>query len=86
MNAGDLAEHAGITYRQVDSWVRSGYLRPVGGVGTGHLREFPSDEVIAAVRMGRLVKAGLSARVAARVARGEQGPVEALRKALEAAG
>lgn len=84
MIAVEVAAKAGISYRQLDYWSRCGFLRPEGEVGTGHPRDYPAAEVAVAVRMGRLVRAGLTATVAAKVARGDAASVEQLRQALEA--
>lgn len=85
MNAVELAEHAGITYRQVDWWTRSGLIRPDNpDCGSGRHRRYPPEEVRAAERIAGLVRAGVHVQVAARIARGEQEPATRLRKALEA--
>lgn len=60
----------GATYRQLDHWCRMGYLHP-GSPGTGHSRVWPSTEIVVAAKMVRLVKAGISPRVAEQVARGQ---------------
>lgn len=65
-----LAEAAGISYRQLDNWVRLGHLRPVDPEpGTGSPREWPEPELEIARRMGRLTAAGLPLAFAARMAR-----------------
>jgi hypothetical protein len=64
----DLPE---VTYRQLDHWSRKGWLRPNHKGGSGRVRHWPSEELFVASRMGRLVRAGVVASVAARVARGE---------------
>ncbi|WP_289009121.1 MerR family transcriptional regulator [uncultured Thermomonospora sp.] len=69
MNASKLADAAGITYRQLDNWCRSGYLNPHGGEGTGKARDFPPGEVQVAILMGRLVHAGFTPEAAHTVAR-----------------
>ncbi len=66
----------GLTYRQVDYWVRRGYLRPEHATdGSGSVREWPAEELAVGERMGRLVAAGM-APVAAAVAARHDGPVE----------
>ncbi len=60
----------GITYRQLDYWVRCGYLRPANGFsGSGRDREWSLTELEIARRMGRLVAAGISVEKAAAFAR-----------------
>ena len=69
--AAAIAQIAGISYRQLDFWVRRGYLRPVHVGGSGTYRQWPDEEVRVAKEMARLVVAGVSPALAARVARGE---------------
>ncbi len=57
------------TYRQIDHWVRAGYLRPQGGIGTGNPREWTREELRVFRRMARLVNAGLQPAAAAKAAR-----------------
>ena len=59
----------GITYRQLDHWVRRGYLKPdnLDG-GSGHLRTFPIRELSVAWMMAKLTAAGVTP-TAARAAR-----------------
>lgn len=63
----------GITYRQLDYWVRKGYLRPEGesSPGTGTARQWPPAELDIARRMGRLVAAGFPPERAAAFARND---------------
>lgn len=63
----------GITYRQLDYWVRKGYLRPEGEAspGTGIARQWPAAELDIARRMGRLVAAGFPPERAAAFARND---------------
>jgi DNA-binding transcriptional MerR regulator len=76
MNTPMLVQVSGATFRQLDHWSRKGLLRPVGGEGTGHVRDFPAEEVQVAKVMARLVGAGISPEAAARAARsgGELAP------------
>lgn len=65
-------EVPGLSYRQLDYWVRVGYLRPgnpTGGSGT--VRSWPDDELAVAQTMARLVAAGLTVAAAHMVARGD---------------
>ncbi len=68
-----LARHIGVTYRQLDYWVRQGWLKPahiVGrpSTGTGHSRVFMGQEIVKAEHMGRMVAWGVRPSVAATVA------------------
>lgn len=58
----------GVTYRQIDHWVRKGYLQ-VEPRGTGRPRDWPADEVSVARLMAWLTQAGMAAYNAAAVAR-----------------
>lgn len=59
---------AGVTYRQVDYWVRSGHL--AGGTpGSGISRHITARDVDMACTMGPLVRAGMTPTLAAAVAR-----------------
>lgn len=62
----------GVTYRQLDYWVRRGWLRLPPSLGSGVWRQWPEDEICVAKTMARLVNAGITPAVAARIARGEQ--------------
>lgn len=59
---------AGPSYRQVDHWTRTGYLR-AAGLGTGHVRRWPLTERDIGAMMHRLVDVGLPPKVAHDVAR-----------------
>lgn len=60
----------GVSYRQLDYWVRSGWLHPYEPhPGSGHEREWPVRELRIAAEMGGLVRLGLIPAAAARVAR-----------------
>ena len=67
---------AGITYRQLDFWVRRGFLRPVHDGGTGRSREWTRAELDVARLMGRLTAAGLPLETAHRVARSGESRAE----------
>lgn len=64
-----IADQAGVTYRQLDYWIRQGYLKPIRTGGTGHQHEWPKTELSVARWMGRLVKAGFTPEAAAELAR-----------------
>lgn len=85
MNAVELAEHVSVTYKRIDYWVRCGYVRPLGDIrpGTGHTRDFSTHEVQVCEWLARLIKAGFTPAVAARIARWDR---EAWRAALTALG
>lgn len=72
-SGGGLADAPdGCTYRQLDYWVRKGYLRvPNATPGSGSWRTWPRREVVVAEKMARLVAAGIPPAVACRVARGD---------------
>jgi DNA-binding transcriptional MerR regulator len=70
----------GATYRQLDHWCRTGYLKPVGGTN-GVQRRFPPEELKVAKTMARLVDLGFNPGAAASYARrmvrdGDVGKVE----------
>lgn len=71
MNTPEVIEATGATFRQLDHWVRVGYLRPVGGDGPGRHRDWPGDEVRVAKTMTRLVQAGVRPEAAHRAARND---------------
>jgi hypothetical protein len=53
----DLAQRAGVTYRQVDYWTTHGYLVPLDRpAGSGYVRTYPPEAVVKARIMGALVK------------------------------
>lgn len=58
----------GMTYRQIEYWCRKGYLL-VESTGSGVAREWPAREVRVARLMHQLTGAGLTASVAADLAR-----------------
>jgi DNA-binding transcriptional MerR regulator len=86
MNAVELAEHAGITYRQVDLWSNAGLLKPTNqGAGTGRQRDYPPTEVQVAVGITQLLRAGLTLQAAAKIARRGRAHVVAVWQALSQA-
>lgn len=56
MNSRGLAEHVGITYRQLDYWAKKGWLGRKSAPGSGSDRNFTPDEVARAVIMAELIK------------------------------
>lgn len=66
----DLAHAAGITYRQLDYWTRTGVLTCVGGdPGSGYLRAYPVAEVAFARLLKQLLDGGMNLRPAVDLAR-----------------
>lgn len=65
-----VCEIAGITYRQLDYWMRRGLVTPAKqyGPGSGHRRGYTADEVRHIAVMGRLVRDGFDPEVAAGLA------------------
>lgn len=61
---------ANITYRQLDSWTRAGYLCPFAtGTGSGQRRYYPPGEVSKARTMGTLTRLfGMTPGMASRYA------------------
>lgn len=74
MTAPELARLAGITYRQLDLWCRSGYLgeRHARAFGSGHQREFYAGDVRVVLWIASLVSAGFRPAAAAAIARGDK--------------
>lgn len=75
--ANDLRARTGITYRQMDYWIRAGLVQlaePSNGMG--HSRYVGPAEVQVVMVMAALVKAGVSPEAASRAARngGELAP------------
>lgn len=65
-----IIEYAGISRRQLDHWVRSGYLHTAGPVaGDGVTRVFEPGEDQVARWMGLLVRHGITPEAAAPIAR-----------------
>lgn len=70
VTGADLVDLAGITYRQLDYWCRTGYLHPVDATpGSGHLRLFPTVELALAGLVRRLLADGMQPRQAFDLAR-----------------
>jgi DNA-binding transcriptional MerR regulator len=64
----DLAA-LGLTYRQLDFWVRKGYLS-AATPGSGKRRTWSDDELAIAAHMVRLISCGFTVARAAEIARG----------------
>jgi hypothetical protein len=70
MSSLELAERAGLTYKQVDHWTKRRFLKPEPNPGgTGHRRAFKPSEVRVAQVMSALVRAGVMPHIAAKAAR-----------------
>jgi DNA-binding transcriptional MerR regulator len=68
MNSMTAAERVGITYRQLDYWIRQGFIK--GALpGTGHPRSITGAEFRVLERMATLVKAGVEPQAAGKMAR-----------------
>lgn len=68
MNSLSAADLADVSYRQLDYWIRKGYIR--GSLpGSGHQRNLNGHEVDVLMHLAALVKAGIRVDVAAQVAR-----------------
>lgn len=69
MNSLELCRKAGITYRQLDYWVRKGYLGDDRvSKGTGNYRDWSNTDASHAVLMAGLIKGGLAPAWAHQVA------------------
>lgn len=68
--AKDLPRRLGITYRQLDYWIRSGWLETTEAApGRGHHRYVTPAEVTVATVMAAFVNAGVELLAAHRAAR-----------------
>lgn len=85
MNANEVIELAGITYRQLDHWTRRGWIAPEHPEcgGSGHHRCYSELEVAVIAHIGALVRAGVQPDVAARIARGDDAALASLTRAIE---
>lgn len=74
---GVAANPPGMTYRQLDYWIRAGYLHPTNpNGGSGSVRHWDDTELAVAAAMARAVRAGLPPPIAARVARTTDGRLQ----------
>lgn len=67
-SAPDLAKRNHITYRQLDHWIRQGYVQG-GTPGSGNARDLSELETEVLQHMSTFVRAGFPPRLAARFAR-----------------
>lgn len=66
----ELAQASGATARQLDYWIRRGYLIPATlGHGTGRCHEWHPNQVAAAIALNRIVNLRMTPILAARIAR-----------------
>ena len=67
----DVADRIGATYRQLDYWIRRGYVEGMDAFacpGTGYNRTWQAQSLASAERLARLVRAGFVTEVAASLA------------------
>lgn len=64
LTSEEVAAQAGVSYRQLDYWVRVGWLHPEGKKGSGRQRTWPEAEIDMALAMGALVKYGVDPALA----------------------
>lgn len=64
----ELRVRAGISYRQLDYWIRCGYVPGVDTAGQGHPREFTAWGERRVVLLGRLTRAGFTPLRAVQIA------------------
>lgn len=62
--SAELLQEAGISYRQLDYWVRTGLLTPRGDIpGSGWSRSFDPDQVQRAIAIHQLLETGMGLHV-----------------------
>ena len=69
MRSLEVAQRAGISYRQIDFWIRRGYIRCHRGQGPGRQREISMEEAAVVETAGQLLKLGIVPERAVRYAR-----------------
>jgi DNA-binding transcriptional MerR regulator len=70
LTASQVLTASGISYRQLDFWVRAGYLKPsTPARGYGSVRRFPATEAEIAAYALELITAGFTASAALDYAR-----------------
>lgn len=60
----EVAHKAGVSFRQVDYWLRNGLIPGIKTGGTGFPRELTAAQVKFVTMMGSLVKAGMQPKPA----------------------
>lgn len=64
MTTEEVAAAAGISYRQLDHWVRRGLIDGPEAKGSGRAREWTAQQAAVAIMTGRLVNAGIEVAAA----------------------
>ena len=65
-----VAERANVSYRQIDHWVKKGWIKTQNHIwGTGDHREFSMQEETIVMTMAELIDIGFKADKAAELAR-----------------
>lgn len=75
MRLDEALRVSGVTYRQLDYWIRTGRInidQPLPG--SGCRRDYPATEMAIAARMRKLLDGGLSLAAATQVARDFEEP------------
>jgi DNA-binding transcriptional MerR regulator len=68
LTTAEVCAAASVTYRQIDFWVRCGYIPAVdrlASVGSGKPRRWTQDEATFVAQLGQLVRAGINVKIAA---------------------
>jgi DNA-binding transcriptional MerR regulator len=74
-SAEEVTELAGVTYRQLDYWTRTGLLQdPRPELGSGKPRSFSLSDLVEIAAMRALIDVGFRVAVAARLASAERRP------------
>lgn len=69
LSSTEVIARAGVTYRQLDYWCRTGVLSPVGNLrGSGSFRRWSIDDIEIVAALGRLAAMGAPTPVLERVA------------------
>jgi DNA-binding transcriptional MerR regulator len=61
-SSNQVADRAGITYRQLDYWERSGLVQGPSGQGSGYGREWSATQLNQVELIAMFVRAGISYR------------------------
>jgi DNA-binding transcriptional MerR regulator len=75
-SAEEVTELAGVTYRQLDHWIRNNHLTAdhLKDLGSGHPRSFSLSDLVEVAVMQALTDVGFRVGVAARLASAERRP------------
>lgn len=86
MITSELAAHAGVTYRQLDHWIRRGWVGATDPhPGPGVVREHRPADVAVCLRMAELTRCGLVPEAAHAIATGDAAAISRLSIALTSA-